>query len=191
MQNCFFYYQVIIFVDKGFYCQMMGRGGGDNGEIVYIVYCYIQCLWDWCCCECQNIDIGVYCFNLFFVVYVEMVFFIDNQQVEVVQFYIVLQQFMCIDQNIDFIFGGFCQDLCLFFGVVKVGQYFNVYWLVGEMVVEVVIVLLCQQCGWYQYCYLFMVFYCQECGVYCYFGFVEVDVVVYQFVYCQWLVYIV
>lgn len=59
------------------------------------------------------------------------------------------------------------------------------------MIVEIVIVLLSQQGGWYQYCYLFVVFYGEEGGVYGYFGFVEVYIVVYQVVYGQWLVYIV
>lgn len=71
------------------------------------------------------------------------------------------------------------------------GDYFDMDWLVGEMVVEVVVMLLCEKGGRYQYCYLFVVIYCQESGVYCYFCFIKVNIVVYQMIYCQWLIYVV
>lgn len=97
---------------------------------------------------------------------------------------------MGFDEDVDFVFG---QQLCGvfdFFGVFEVVYYFDVYWLVGEVVVEVVVVLLGEQGGGYQYCYLFVVMYGDECCVYCYFGFVEVDVVVDQVVYwfgCEYI----
>lgn len=107
---------VVFFVQQGFvngYCikwgdigfdgEMIDWGCCDDGQILDVSQCQLQSMWDWGCCQCEDMDIGVQGFECFFVFDVEILFFVDDQQVQIIEFYGFGQECMCFDDDFYFV----------------------------------------------------------------------------------------
>ena len=167
---------IVVLLHKGLHRQAFLRRCGDDGNITHAAHGHVQGTRNRGGGEGENVTLGAHLFQAFLVAHPEAVFFVDNNQAQIVEGHGFLEQLVGAHQNIHFAFLEPLQHLGLFLGAAKARQHFYIHWPVGETVSEGFVMLLGEQGGGYQYRHLGLVFHGHEGGAHGHLGLAEAHV---------------
>ena len=171
---------------KGFHAQTFGRRGRNNRQVADAGHGHVQRTRNRCGGEGENIHFGAQRFDALFLLHAKAVFFVDDQQAQMLEFHIFLQQFVCADHDIGFPLQHTLQRLLGFFFRFEARQYIHFHRPLGKAVSKVLIMLLRQQGSGHQHCHLLAALHRQKRGAHGHFGFTETHIAAHQTVHRAW-----
>ena len=101
----FFDRAVVVLHHKSAHRQASRGWRSNDRQVTHAGHCHVQRARDGRRGQGQNIDLTAQGLELFFLANAETVLFVDDHQAEVFDLYIVLQQFVGADHDVDFAFG--------------------------------------------------------------------------------------
>ena len=110
------------------------------------------------------------------VAHAEAVFFIDDDETELLELQLFAEQLVGADEDVDAAVSGGIQRGFLLFGGLEARQHFDAHRPVGEAVAEVFVVLLGEQGGRHQHGDLLAILHSDEGGAHGNLGLAEADI---------------
>ena len=162
--------------DKGLDRQSSLRRGGDHRKITQAFQRHRQRARNRRRGQRQHVDFRAHSLELLLLAHAEAVFFVDDDQAEVLELDVLADQLVRADGNVDAAFVEANQRLRGFFGGAKARELGDFYRPVGETVGEGIEMLFGEQCRRHQHGHLFAVGHRDKGGAQRDLGFAETDV---------------
>jgi hypothetical protein len=167
---------VVPWHDEGLHGKPMRGRGGNDGEIAQAGHCHVQRAWNGCRGQRQQVHVGAQCLQCFFLADSEALLLIDDDQSKIRETYVLLQQSMRADDDVQRAVGD-PADLGLdFLRGFESRQYLDADGPIGEAIAEIAVMLFGQQGGGHQHGDLLAGDGRNEGGAHGDFGLAEADV---------------
>ncbi|MNM82367.1 hypothetical protein D3C81_943950 [compost metagenome] len=171
---------LVLLHDEGAYRQAARRRRGDDRQVAHARHRHVQRTRDRRGGEGEDVDLAAQGLELFFLAHAKAVLFVDDGQAQVLEAYIVLQQLVGADEDVDLAFGQLGGGVGDFLGRLEAAHHLHAHRPVGKAVAEAVVVLLGEQGGGHQYGHLAAAVHGNECRAHGHFGLAEADVAAHQ-----------
>ena len=171
---------IVVLAHEGFHAQALGWRRGNDRQVANAGHGHVERTWNGRGGEGKDVDLGTQGLDTFFLLHTKAVFFVDDQQSQVLKLDVFLQQLVGADHNIGFAFDHSIKGLLGFLSGFKARQHIHFYRPFSEAVGKVLVMLLSQQGGWHQHGHLLAALYGHKGCAHGHFGFTKAHITTHQ-----------